>query len=230
MKAPAARSALALTASSLFMTSGCPSYSTMGSARVLDPGRVRLSPALSIGGAETDQKADVETLQPQLELGVSAGVIEDLEIGARVWSLPSTQLFTIGGQVNAKVQLYRPDNPRRGVHVALAPRLGFHHVGGPDIGANIMSVGLPLLIGITFGDQNELVFGPQVNGQVSWMEGASDIFSLSAGASVGGIFWVSDCFAIVPEASVQYSTLRAEGDDMVWLWQVGLGVLFDLGR
>jgi hypothetical protein len=207
---------------------GCPSFSTLGSARVLDPGQVRLSPGVIVGGAETDQKSEVETVHPQLELGAAVGVVDDFELGARVWTLPARERFTVGARLEAKIQLLRPADRTRVVHLALAPRVGYNHAGGTDAAADTVALALPLLVGITFGDMNELVFGPQLGGHVVWAEGASDVFALTVGSSVGAVFWVSECFALVPEVSVHWSTLTAEGGDEIWFWQVAVGVLFEL--
>lgn len=210
-------------------TSACASFSTMGSARVLDPGKMRVAPSITVGGAETDQKADIETVQPQLELGASIGVIEDFELGLRIWTLPSKEFYTVGGQLSAKLQLYRPIDPTSGVHISIAPRLSYHRVGTPDAGVNAVAIGVPLLIGITFGDMNELVLGPQIGGQLLSMDGGSDIYAVTVGSSVGAVLWVSECFALVPEVSVHWSSLTAENDDQIWFWQAGIGVLFDIG-
>lgn len=211
-----------------WLASACPSVSVMTSARVLPVGKTRIVPAITVVGVETDQKTELDTIQPQLEVSVASGVLEDLEIGGRVWTLPSNQLYTVGVQFNAKVQLHRPPNPRNGVHVAIAPRASYHHMGASDNAVDVLSFDIPLLVGFTFGSRHELVVGPQVGARVTWMQQTTELFSVNAGASIGGILWVSDCFAFVPEVSAHYTTLQTEGDNEVWFWNAGLGVMFDI--
>lgn len=206
---------------------GCASWSNMGTARTLAPGHTRWSPAVTLSGAATDQQARVETLGPQMELGGDVGVTEGLELGARVWGLPSRSLWTWGARAEAKIQLYRPPNPNRGVAVALAPRAGWHQVGSGGAQGGAVILGVPLLVGVNIGGGSQVVLGPEVGGQVWLGADTRPIPAWTLGGSLGLVWFVGDCFALAPEVAVHASSLDLAGDDRVWFFQFGLGVLLD---
>jgi hypothetical protein len=211
----------------LALAGGCASWSSFSTARTVAPGTVRWSPAVTVSGAAHDQPHALSPVQPQLELGVHVGVSEGFELGVRAWTLPSKRLWTIGGRLDTKIALLRSPDPNGGLDLALAPRLAYQRVGTGGAVAEAGALSLPLLIGINTGERTQIVFGPQVGGQVWLSDGADDVWLLTLGGSLGVAFWISDCFALFPEASIHWSTVDAAGDDRLWFFHFGLGVLFD---
>lgn len=222
----AAAAALGLLAAAA-LGSACASWSTYGTARTLEPGTVRWSPAVTVSGAQHDQPDELTAVEPQLELGVHVGVVERLELGLRAWTLPSRRLWTWGLRLDTKIGLLRSSGGTGAVDLALAPRLGYHRLGTGGAFAEAGAFGLPLLVGIHTGERSQIVVGPQIGGQVWVTDGAEPVWLLTLGGSLGIAFWISECFALMPEASIHWSTLDAAGDDRLWFFHFGLAVLFD---
>lgn len=77
---------------------GCPSTSVYRTADPVDPGRWQVSGAAALGGlADTEQDTRLPT--GQIELGARRGITEDLDLGAK--------LYTVGVEASATWRFYR---------------------------------------------------------------------------------------------------------------------------
>jgi hypothetical protein len=228
------RGALPLLPLALLLA-GCPSFSTMGTARTIPVGKTQfvVSPQAaytkrwSIGGL--DQRTDA--LFPQFELGIRHGVTEDVEVGAKGWVL--------GFLVDAKLQLLRSQSDSSGVDLAIAPGVGYlgftqgQSLASPSLTAsqNSLSFYLPLLVGINFAGGSQLVIGPKLIDQIilpSSQTGAGNV--LWGGASLGYAWKVGD-FRLLPEVTVVYpmSVVQKPGATFNFSGiaaQAGIGLLF----
>lgn len=228
------RGVLPLVPLALFLA-GCPSFSTMGTARTLPPGNTQLvvSPQAaytkrwSIAGLE--QRTDV--VFPQLELGIHHGVTENVEVGAKIWVL--------GFEVDTKLQLGRSQSDSSGIDIAIDPGIGYlGFTQGQGIGTtslttsqNSLSLYLPLLVGFNFAGGNQLVLGPKIIEQIilpSSQTGAGNV--LWGGASVG-YAWRFGNFQLLPEVTVVYpmSVVQKPGATFSFSGiavQGGVGLLF----
>ena len=214
---------------------GCPSFSTMGTARTLPVGKTQLvvSPQAaytkhwSIAGL--DQGTDV--VFPQFELGIHHGVTEDVEVGAKVWVL--------GFEVDTKLQLGRSRSDSSGVDIAIDPGIGYlGFTQGQSLATssltssqNSLSFYLPLLVGFNFAGGNQLVLAPKIIDQVilpSSDTGAGNV--LWGGASLGYAWRVGN-FQLLPEVTVVYpmSVVQKLGSTFSFSGiavQGGVGLLF----
>jgi len=218
-----------------FALAGCPSFSTMGTARTLPVGKTQfvVSPQAaytkhwSIAGL--DQGTDV--VFPQFELGIHHGVTDDVEVGAKGWIL--------GFELDTKVQLLRSQSESSGIDLAIDPGIGYlGFTQGQSLATtsltasqNSLSFYLPLLVGFNFAGGNQLVLGPKIIDQVilpSSETGAGNV--LWGGASLG-YAWKVGNFRLLPEVTVVYPMSVAQKPGATFSFsgiavQGGVGLLF----
>ena len=90
------KTSYALTAISLALTSACVNMSTLQTAKALDPGRQRIlvgggyyaSPSV-YADASSSSGSSVSLALPYMELGYRRGIVDNLELGAKV-TIPGT--------------------------------------------------------------------------------------------------------------------------------------------
>lgn len=217
------------------LLAGCPSFSTMGTARTLPVGKTQfvVSPQAgytkewSIAGL--DRRTDV--VYPQFELGIHHGVTDDVEVGVKAWIL--------GFEVDTKLQLLRSQSDSSGIDLAIDPGIGYlgftqaQTTSATSLTAsqNSLSFYLPLLVGFNFPDGNQLVLGPKLIDQVilpSSDTGAGNV--LWGGASLG-YAWRIGNFRLLPEVTVVYpmSVVQKPGATFNFSGiavQGGIGLLF----
>ncbi|MEE2902717.1 MAG: hypothetical protein VYC39_10315 [Myxococcota bacterium] len=191
-------------ASCLFLVYGCPSTSTLKSARTLDKGKLRFAVApeysvFSLGG---------EPLQnPQIELAARYGLTDNIEIGAKLW-LP-------GLQADVKYALLRSEDMNSGWDLSINP--GFGYIGGISGTAtgegsdlHILTFYLPFLAGYNLGGGNQIVLGPKLINQ-TWLtseDNSETINLLYLGSSLGFVWKYSDGVRFIPEVSFGVPVLR----------------------
>ena len=196
--------ALSAAASCLFFLYGCPSTSTLKSARTLDKGKLRFAVApeysvFSLGG---------EPLQnPQIELAARYGLTDNIEIGAKLW-LP-------GLQADVKYALLRSEDMNSGWDLSINP--GFGYIGGISGTAtgegsdlHVLTFYLPFLAGYNIGGGNQIVLGPKLINQ-TWLtsdDSSETINLLYAGSSFGFVWKYSDGVRLIPEVSFGIPVLR----------------------
>ncbi len=109
-------------APALVFLAGCPSFTSMGTARVIPKGQTQFQ--VGVGGQQlrdwtVSDTGVLETITfPGFEMGVSHAVSDTVEVGGKIWLL--------GAELNSKFQLARSDSPQSGIDVALAPALSFY--------------------------------------------------------------------------------------------------------
>ena len=214
---------------------GCPSFSTMGTARTLPVGKTQfvVSPQAaytkhwSIAGLDTQ----TDVVFPQFELGIHHGVTDDVEVGAKIWVL--------GFEVDTKLQLLRSTSEDYGLDLAIDPGIGYlgfaqqQSVGGISLttSQNSISFYLPLLVGFNFAGGSQLILGPKLIDQVvlpSSDTGSGNV--LWGGASLGYAWRVGN-FRLLPEVTVVYpmSVVQKPGATFSFggiAVQGGVGLLF----
>jgi len=217
------------------LLAGCPSFSTMGTARTVPVGKTQfvVSPQAaytkewSIAGL--DRRSDV--VFPQFELGIHHGVTEDIEVGAKAWIL--------GFVVDTKLQLLRSPSDSSGIDLAIDPGIGYlGFTQGQSLGTtsltasqNSLSFYLPLLVGFNFAGGSQLILGPKLIDQIilpSSDTGAGNV--LWGGASLG-YAWKVGNFRLLPEVTVVYpmSVVQKTGATFNFSGiavQGGIGLLF----
>lgn len=195
---------------------GCPSFSTMGTARTIPKGETKFHVGVGgqqLRGWEVDSAGEAETLTlPSFELGVSHAVTDSVEVGGKIWFL--------GAEINSKFQLARSPTDRSGIDIALAPAISFYPLSGENNAGETTTGGfvythLPLLVGLNMGG-SQLVLGPRISNTLVWGSagGTSDTASIFwAGGSLGFAWKVGDSFRILPEISIAYPFAVSKGTE-----------------
>jgi hypothetical protein len=205
------RPTIALVAIGCF--TGCASFSTMKTARAIDPGTSQVTFSGGVVGANVpydDGSGRVHhPAGPQFELGVRYGIADGFDLGAKVWAL--------GGELNSTISLVRSSV----FDLALAPSIGivsynygtdcdqFGYNCDDSVDVLELFAKIPLLFGVRFGPQqeHELVFGPEI---VPVFVAAGDENTgasvATSGALLGGVvgvsFKVSPWLRLMPEVTV----------------------------
>lgn len=210
---------------SVVALTGCASVTSLQTARPIGVGKTQfaLEPGtwgVSSGNSETD----VATL-PRVDLSVRHGVSDTVEIGGR--------LGAGGVELLSKFALSPPGS---GVAVAVAPSVGGIVGLVPGSGLAFVTIQVPLLIGVPFGEGSEFVFGPRVHNVFLGAAGTVGVNILSLGGSAGVSLKVSDSFRLFPEFAVVYPVVGAAsalgsssatsdfGDGVIF--QLALGLIF----
>lgn len=209
-RAPA-RSLVAVLALVAAVGGGGCTFSSLTSARTIDPGEAQFGVA---GQGLRINKAGNPLTTPSVEIAGRYGVTPNVEVGMRA--------FIPGVFADAKVQLKRSATPDSGIDIAVDPAVGYLRI--PDSNAaeeatlHIVSLSLPVLIGFNVGRGNSVVLAPRIVEEM-WL-GESTVNRVSVGTALGFIWKVTDSVRIMPEVSVGaqvFASLSEAGKD------VGLG-------
>lgn len=178
----------------LAIFAGCPSFTTMGTARTLEKGKGQFYVALggtSLQSFETNSAGNTESIGlPSFELGGRYGVADGVEMGGKI--------FPVGAELNAKIALVRPETPA-GLNVSIGPAVSAYPFTSGDNSVLLAWLHLPVLCGFNFGG-SELVIAPRISDLIL-SDGANSINTVFLGGSLGFAFKVSDGFRILPEVS-----------------------------
>lgn len=182
----------------LALLAGCPSFSTMGTARTLPKGKGQFFVApggMVLKDFQRDSTGQYESFGlPTVEFGGRYGVTDGVEVGGKVWMM--------GAELDTKFALLRAPTGDAGLDVALAPAVSLYPFTSGDQDATYGWLHLPLLVGVNLGG-SQLVLGPRVSGMLITGSG-DDISAVWLGGSVGFAWKVGDGFRILPELSVAY--------------------------
>lgn len=190
------KAALAIVFAGTFCA--CASFSTMKTARAIDPGTSQVSLSGSVVGTTLPNAAGAGTptqsqFEPQFEVAWRYGIVSGLDLGLKLTSL--------GGELNSTISLVRTS----GFDLALAPAVGVtgysfcegcyqNGNGGNNVDVWELYGKFPLLFGIRFGPSrmHEIVVGPEVVpiSVVSGIEGSGQGSSQTA-VLIGGVLGVS---------------------------------------
>jgi hypothetical protein len=198
-----ARHRLALASALTGLLSGCPSFSSLKTARALDKGEFQITVAAEVGGvsvpSSTQGYLPASVVYPQFEVASRWGVSDGLDLGFKAYSL--------GTEFDATIQLIRG-----GFDLALSPGVGVSAVvlfsplafgdftAGNNFGYLYIPLHLDLLAGLQFGGQHQIVIGPSLYAMftLASSNGESPV-TLLVGGSVGVSFKLSDTFRLMPE-------------------------------
>jgi hypothetical protein len=200
---------------SLFLLTGCPSFTTQGTARVIPKGDTQFQ--VGVGGQQLrewslDETGVAESLTfPGFELGVSHAVSDSAEVGGKIWF--------IGAELNAKFQLHRSESPESGIDVALAPAVSYfpfssENSAGETVTVSFAFVHLPLLVGVNLPGGSQIVLGPRISDTIVMASGggtseSANVFWL--GGSLGIAIKAGDKFRIMPQVSAMYPAAASHG-------------------
>jgi hypothetical protein len=210
------------------LLAGCPSFSTMGTARTLPKGKGQFFIAPGATVLQDFQRRDDGSYEsfglPSIEFGGRYGVTDRVELGGKVWM--------IGMEIDSKFALVRSDSPDAGVDVALAPAVSVYPFRSGDTDATYAYLHLPLLVGINAGG-SQLVLGPRVSDLII-RGGGEDLNVVLLGGSLGYAWKLGEGFRLLPEVSMTYPVHVSQGGTSSSLslepkgamFQASLGFLF----
>lgn len=210
-------------AGALVALAGCPSISTMGTARTIPEGTYQyyVAPGVSSLGdfSVGDEGAPVSDRLPGLEMGARYGVSDRVEVGGKI--------FPVGYEVSSKIQVLRSRSADRGLDLAVAPALSLYPWSKGAFGWAHLSVP----VGFNAGGGNQLVLSPRGSALlVKSKDGTGKVFF--AGASmgfafrVGGIRMLPELSALVPLSRSLPTDVEAKFALKGPVFQAGLGFLF----
>ena len=216
------------------LLAGCPSFSTMGTARNLPEDQTQFF--FSTGGVQlrdwrtTNGGARLESLTlPAFEFGGRYGVNDSVEVGGKVWF--------IGAEIDTKFQIHKAATPDSGMDVALAPAVTVYpfstdNAAGQSSTAILSWIHLPLLVGVNVPGGSQLVLGPRLSGTLVTGVGETRTV-LWGGGSLGYAWKLGKRFRLLPEVSMSYPFAVSSGasvsTDLAFkgvVVQGGLGFLF----
>lgn len=216
----------------LALLAGCPSFTTMGTARTLPANRGQLwvAPgytALSSFQRDTATHEPLTIGLPSVEIGGRYGLTDGLELGGKAW--------LYGTELDLKIALVRPPHLDEGVAVSIAPGVSFMHFtagGSGSTEAGYTWLHLPLLIGLPMPDGSELTLGPRLSGMFL-ASGGEVQRALWAGGSLGYAWRIGPGVRLLPEVTVAYPLAGSDVSTGTALnlkprgavTQVGLGIL-----
>jgi hypothetical protein len=187
---------------------GCPSFTTMGTARTMPKGKGQLyvaTGATSLASFQRDPstgRRDSFTI-PSLEVGGRFALSDAVEVGGKVWPL--------GAELNSKFGLVRSATQDAGVNLAVAPAASVYTFSaGSSQAATYVWLHAPLLIGISVPGGSELTFGPRVSDMLM-SSGGDRLNVVFLGGSLGYAWKVGDGFRILPELAFGYPVAASVG-------------------
>ncbi|MHB8873089.1 MAG: hypothetical protein ACYC8T_05325 [Myxococcaceae bacterium] len=212
--------AIAIAGASALL-SGCPSITTLGSARTMDEGRIQVlfAPEATTMGAYDPSGGQRGDVTSQAELGARYGVNDFVEVGAKAW--------LVGMAMDAKFALIRSPTPERGFNLALDPGVGYLTLSSSfmsgAVSANVVTLYFPVMLGYRFAF-HEITVTPKFIDQISFGSGALNNVPW-LGASAGVSFRLGAGLRLMPEVSVVYPFTA--GNTSQWpMFQGGVGFLF----
>lgn len=184
----------ALLALATFALAGCPSISTMGTARNVPEGTYQYFVAGGYGVLQdtvVDEDGNAESVSaPSLELGIRYGLSDRVEMFGKI--------FPVGAEVGTKIQVLRSATTDRGLDLAVAPSLSVYPWSKGVAGWG----NLAIPVGFNVGGGSQLVLTPRATAfLITSQEGTGHVYM--AGSSLGiAIPWSSRSMRIMPEVSV----------------------------
>jgi hypothetical protein len=206
---------------------GCPSFTTMGTARTVprDVTQTWIAPGFVGMTIDTGGTSGQEAFSlPQFELGFRRGITDGVELGGRLWLL--------GAAFESKFQLVRAETENSGIDIALAPAVGWlgFNTGDGD-GFNVITGYLSVPIGINVPGGSQFVLTPKAIYQRYIAKAAGDTGSVGVffGGSAG-FAWKLGSMFILPEISIMQPAAQGNAGDAIYydgvVFQGGVGLLF----
>lgn len=194
------------------LLAGCTSAGGMTTARTLAAGQHQwvVSPELNP--------------TPELGVGYRRGLGGEVEVGAKVTTLPAGEaLTTFGAELAAKRRMIAGERFELAVGMGAGYRL-IH-----SSGANWESgyVELPVLAGVNLrGGRDQLVFGPRLGYQRWYSSGSMPVDVPFAGLSAGYAWAANDRLTVFPELSLLRSPTPIRDEGRYVMFHFGVGFLW----
>jgi hypothetical protein len=198
----------------------------LGTARTLAPGSVQYGGELITGGAVLG-RSDIDTTTLQMAGSLAVGVTEDFEMGVRIWGTPALTEWTWGGELQTKIQIYRPDEPTGSFELSVAPRVTFHQFGKSGTSWNQTSGTLALMMGLNPNEELQFIVTPQAGVDLLLDSGSNDVWAYHVGGSVGVAWKAQACTTVLPNITFMYTSAALTDDEPIWLYQISIALLLD---
>jgi hypothetical protein len=208
------------------VSAGCPTASSLTSARTLDKGGLELTVAPTVINSvmvRSDQgqpRADYFGL-PSAEAQMRYGITDHVEVGAKLW---------FGGFAgHLKLGLLRSETAEDGFNLSFDPGISYMGLGTGDARVDLVHVYLPVLAGYRFGG-HEVTFGPRLVPVFAGVTAGSDGSARTTflgGASLGLSLRLGRAFQLRPELSLLAPMDQSNSDAVGGVAQLSLGFSFD---
>ncbi len=190
------------------LATGCVSGTGLGRATTLPRGTTQASTWVEASALTARLAGPITVPWGLVGLGVRRGVHERVELGLRVSGAWLPWLDTIGGLVDAKVQLRRRP---AGLDVALAQSAGWRMVRYGGAPWHAFDAVTTLLVGYNLG-RHQLVGGVRGGYQVFGARGQELVHLGHLSLSLGAAFALSSRWELTPEVAVGWTPTRFNGE------------------
>lgn len=210
----------------LALFAGCPSFTTMGTARTVTRDTTQVWVAPEFVGMTVDTGDGNETFSlPQFELGFRRGITDSVDVGAKLWML--------GMAFDGKFQLVRSETGDSGIDVAISPGIGWlgFNSGSGD-GFNVVTGYLSLPVGLNLPGGSQFVLTPKAIYQsyIARADGSSGSVGIFFVGGSAGFAWKLGSMYILPEISIMQPAAQGDSGDAIYydgvVFQGGVGLLF----
>lgn len=193
------------------VSTGCPTASSLTSARTLDKGTLEFTVAPTFINAVSVRNDEGQAVAstvgiPSAEAQMRYGINDNLEVGAKLW---------LGGFAgHLKVGLLRSESETEGFNLSFDPGVSYAGIGGTGAGVGVLYLYLPVLAGYRF-DGHEIIIGPRivpVLAGVTLGSGTGSGMTVLAGGSMGVSLRLGESFRLHPEISL-LSPVNQDGSD-----------------
>jgi hypothetical protein len=221
---------LPLFAGAAMLLCGCPNPNTYTVPRTLDPGKLQVLVAPEVIGLNANApcvngmgqtvNCNQSVVLPMVPtVGIRYGAVQGFDFGVRIPNLDSLA-------ADGKIQLLRGQ-----FDIALDPGLQFFYIAVNNVGAGVLYLHLPVLLGLNLSDTVTLVGSPGVTYTIatatatgaSGTQAGATSTGLSARFGLGVNIRVAKNFSLQPEVTF----LKGFGDSNLLLWVGGIG--FNIG-
>ncbi len=205
---------------------GCPSFSSMQTARTVKPGETEHAIGVQVFGVseavttETDPitgettESDASAFVPQFEYSLRYGLTEDSDIGFK--------FYFLGLQGDYKYRFLKGGK----LEAAIAPGLSAFAIGSGDASVTVLYVHVPLYFDYVASESTRFMFGPKLIQGFAF--GSSDTAGTKTadttfyGGAIGIDLLLGETFRLRPEINI----FKNIDDGAVNWFQGGLGFAF----
>ena len=207
-----------------FALAGCPSISTMATARTIPEGTYQYAVTAGYSvlseAVVNDEGRPEGVTAPGLELGVRYGLTDRIELGGRI--------FPVGAEAGAKLQVLRAPTTDRGLDLAVAPSLSVYPWSKGFAGWGNLSIPIGFNVG-----GNQLVIAPRGTAFLITSEEGTGKAFLGGGSMAFAVRVAGGRYTVLPEVAVLLPFSRSLPTDVEAqyalegpLFQGSIGVLF----
>jgi hypothetical protein len=105
--------------------------------------------------------------------------------------------------------------------------LAFSQVGKAGATWERTSATLAVLVGWNPDEPLQVIFAPQIGGDLMQDAGSNDVWAIHAGGSLGVAYKVQACVTVLPYITFLYTSARLDDEEPIWMYQLSVALLLD---